>query len=351
MKKIRTIQILRIIACIGVFGGHFLGIALPSEMSKAFLTCLRNSWISRTILSYFYQGDTNVTIFYVIGGFFLVYTSKKSSTIKELLIKLLNKISNLLIPSMVIILLSSGIYLISNYYGNYRLLFDLPKLANDLRQLLVPGKEMYYAYQLWYIRVMLRCYILGTIILICITRERRFKHAIYIVCLMIFGMKQSTAYFAMVLGMMAADYGEVIVNNKKKVKHVNIFVVLLFMIAPFTYNEQHLQSINKMVLSLVVALAIFWMFIAERSADSVFLKNTKIIDWFDTNSYAFYLVHVLVLNILSYPLYQVLMIWFGEYEMGVIIVDYFISLGITWMIAYIYNSIVIKRNKMIYIHY
>ena len=40
-KKVGTIQILRIIACIGVFGGHYLGIALPSEMSKNFLGYLK----------------------------------------------------------------------------------------------------------------------------------------------------------------------------------------------------------------------------------------------------------------------------------------------------------------------
>ena len=48
-----SLQIMRILACFGVYNGHFLGHSINSEMAHEYLFNLRTNWVSDTVLSYF----------------------------------------------------------------------------------------------------------------------------------------------------------------------------------------------------------------------------------------------------------------------------------------------------------
>ena len=78
-KRLFFIQIMRIVACIGVFTGHFLGHTLHSKISSSFYLWLRTGFMSRTVFSYLWQGDSDVVLFFVLSGFFVTYCQNKTS--------------------------------------------------------------------------------------------------------------------------------------------------------------------------------------------------------------------------------------------------------------------------------
>ena len=259
----------------------------------------------------------------------------------------MNKILNLIIPSVVIIVLSAGVYWILNCFGEYRLYFSIEEMKNDIQQLFFLGEEMYYAYQLWYICSMLRCYILGSFVFVCLGKARRLKHFIYMVCTITFFIMQSVAYFSVIVGMIVADYEDEVIKKGIKIKKSASLALFLSMIAPFMYNEQNLGSINKMILALVIACVFFLLLVTEANVVKTFEKKGKIVDWLDVNSYSFYLVHVLILNLLSYPLYEFLMNKMAKYEVIVLIINYLVSMFVGWCVAYLFNNFVIKKIKLI----
>lgn len=89
------ISLVQIIACLGVFNGHFL-----MFFCIDFCNFIRSAQFKNTILSYFYMGDLNVQLFFVLGGFLIPLSSagKKLFSYK----KVLNKWASLIIPAIIL---------------------------------------------------------------------------------------------------------------------------------------------------------------------------------------------------------------------------------------------------------
>lgn len=341
-NKVMSIQILRIIACMGVYNGHFLGLTLPTDASLLFLSRLRNGWPSRTPFCMLWQGDTNVVLFYVVSGFMLMYSIYFLNNTVHILLKLYSRIVNLLFPTVIVTLLCALSWKLQEHIGIGTVHFDKLELKGDLFEIFRGGIP-YYSYQLWYISSLLRFYTYG-ICFWCILRKcRKLGGGVLWIGVLLVTLNRS-GYFTFLLGMLTAYILIVkrdIIDDRYRWRY-RAGITAMFIIFPFLYNEDHLNIENKSVLGICFAGIILGLYCLEKLGYFLLSeKSKKIINFLADNSYSFYLIHVLVQKTFSTNFY----IFVEKYVANSIILiftDWVMTLIITWGLAHVFNRYVIN---------
>lgn len=129
---------MRIIACMGVFNGHFLGLTLQSQTSLQFLTWLRIGWVSRTPLCVLFQGDTNVVLFFVVAGFLHAY-SVSDYAWRSNVVRLCRRYTELIIPSIIVTILCGISFKIQEIFQVSGIEFTIKDFVDDISTLSVSG--------------------------------------------------------------------------------------------------------------------------------------------------------------------------------------------------------------------
>lgn len=292
----------------------------------------------KTIFSYLWQGDSNVIIFLVISGFFITFVQSKGE-IKFLPEKLGRKLIYVFVPAFIIVLLSIGCH-----FTLYTLGMDSKFIVNeigcDLKKLFFGGVP-HYAYQIWYIHTLMMCYIIAYIyIAVCNNNKyiRRFMYPVIIA----FTYVYARSYVVFIIGMVCGEICGYLYSKDYKGEKKGIVIGLIaFVISPFLYNEYHLTEDDRIMLAISISIFMFGMIWARGKITD---KRNTVVDWLDKQSFSFYLVHVLFLDTISNWIYNLFMrICSGKYEMGILLLDYAISLIGIWILAYFYEKLVISN--------
>lgn len=344
-QKNILIQVLKIIACIGVFNGHFLGLTLDSQMAMDFLGTLRNSWLSRTVLCLLFQGDTNVRLFFVVSGYLSLLSFKKAET--NIARKVVNRYIYLIIPSIIVTLMCGVSWKIQELFAVPNIVFSITELVNDLVKIVITGGIPYYSYQLWFINDMCICIVLSlTMCLLHRNNERKVIKILYVTICAIFSLR-SMSCFSFFCGIIAAELtGKVIISRKYR----SIICIICVFIFPFLFNEQHLNYYNIMALSICFAIILMEIqnFRITSVIDIQIMERRKnIISFFEKNSYSFYLIHVFNLKTLISNIYPILRNLIQN-EIMLIGLLYVIAIFSTWILADIFTKVIIVRIKNIF---
>ncbi len=359
-SRITSIQLLRIVLCIGVFNGHFFGICMPhGSIGREFLSILRNGWLSRTVLCFWHRGDANVFIFFIISGFFIAYTlTDLSLSNSDMLKKLFKRTMNILLPSAIVILTTAFIYYLFNKIGflgeGGECLFNKEEIIKDLKGLVYGGNTIpYYAYQLWYIRVLLQVYVRGFFFQVILRRLAfPIRLLVYSICVLDSVSKLNVTYFALFTGMLVAEITTVAKTKIGTIKftYVKLAAVFAIIVAPFTYNEDNLSDVNAIIFEACMVLFILMICILEMKYSIAINQNIKkAINRLDVNSFAFYLLHVLVLNIFSRQFYNYFITsWGMEWDYLIVAMDYIVTFCVIWILSNVFENYIIKNiNRFI----
>lgn len=342
-EKNVIIQVLRIIACIGVFNGHFLGLTLNSNLTTSFLSFLRNGWISRTVLCLLFQGDTNVRLFFVISGYLSMVSLTRAE--KNIVKKVVNRYIFLVVPAIMVTLMCGICWKIQEMLGSTNVNFKIDELFYDIIKIIVTGGIPYYSYQLWFINDMCNCmFLLAAMYLLWQENETKLIKILYLIIWGILSLK-SVSYFSFFCGMMAAVLAKeerIVLIGKKYRNVISVLCVLLF---PFLFNEQHLSAYNIMTLSICFAILLLTISVKNGNGLKPFCK--KGIDFLDNNSYSFYLVHVFVQKTVTANVYYVCPKYIQN-EIWLIVMLYVFTFGITWILAHVFTKTVIIRVRKVF---
>lgn len=347
--KIVSIQILKIVACMGVYNGHFLGLTLPTDTSIRFLSNLRNGWPSRTPFCMLWQGDTNVVFFFVVSGFLLMYSIYYINDNMHILTKLYSRIVNLVFPTAIVTLMCAFSWKFQENIGIGTVHFDKQELFDDLLKMLRGGIP-YYSYQLWYISSILRCYVYG-ICFWCILRKCKKLGGVLWIGTLLFLINRS-GYFCFFIGMFAAymllDKNMILINDRYRWGY-RLIIITAFILFPFLYNEDHLNNGNKSALGICFAAIVSGLYCLEKLHPCLRGdKIDKIMIFFANNTYSFYLLHVLIQKTFSSNFY----IWMERYvgnDPVLIFWDWLLTFIITWGFAHVFSIYVVNRLNQLLI--
>lgn len=344
-KRLFFIQIMRVICCIGVFTGHFLGKALPSAMSNSFLTWLRHGFMSRTIFSYCWQGDNNVVVFLVLGGFLVTYVNNESR-VRFRPERLIKKMCYVFIPALIVLLLSIGIHFSVHMMG-YNSLFDIGEIYSDLRNLALGG-GIHYSYQLWYIPSMMTCYVFSYVYIAVSADSKYIRYALYPLFFLWAYEKYGYCLSVYIIGMICGEIGNYVARKKIRYSKSGAAIgIIALLVSPFLCNQQHLDLNNKVMLAVAISIFILGMLIAGKGFTD---NENRTVDWLDKSNFAFYLLHVIFIDVISSNIYLLGMTMSGEKiggktETAIILIDYIVSLAAIWWLADLYEKYII-RNAM-----
>lgn len=336
---------MRVVCCIGVFTGHFLGKALPSDLSLSFLGWLRCGFMSRTIFAYCWQGDNNVVVFLVLGGFLVTYVNN-GNTVHFRPERMIKKMCYVFIPALIVLLLSIGTHFVVHILG-YNSLFSIEDIYPDLKNIILGG-GVYYSHQLWYIPTMMVCYALSYIYIAMSADSKYIRYALYPLFFFWAYRKYGYCLSVYIIGMICGEIGGCI--DCKKIQHNKLGAAvgaIALIISPFLYNQQHQDLNNKVMLGIAISIFILGMLIARGGFTDY---ESRVVDWLDKNNFAFYLLHVIFIDIISSKIYSLGMAICGEKnvkktETVIILFDYIVSLAAIWWLADLYEKYII-RNVM-----
>lgn len=279
-NKIFFIQVMRIVACVGVFTGHFLGIALSSEISVHFLRFLRDGFMHKTVLSYLWQGDSDVVLFLVLSGLFITFLKNDSESVDWL--KVVKKVIYVFIPSLIIIVIAIICQFLL-YKFNCDSIFNYLEIVNDLKKLIVGGIP-YYSYQLWYIQPLIVQYIVAYIFLFLFKNRKSRLIAYPFLYMLMYIKKISIVFF---IGMLCGEIcGQI--RFKYNLKKFGLIIgCIAFFLSPFLFNEYNLLEINRVMLALAISIFILGMML---TGGKIVNARSGVIDIGDRLSFSFYLV-------------------------------------------------------------
>lgn len=346
--KIRTIEVMRIIATLGVFTGHFLGIGIASEYSLNILSYLRNSLIGKSVLAYFFEGDISVIFFYVVGGFLITYNFyRRGQDNKKIQWDYLRKIFQIVVPSIIVILITAFLSYLG-YKCGLSNSFSLDELKKDIIRIIFGGGDdyiPYYAYQLWYIHRMVVGYICAYAFLGLTSEYKRLRYYIYIPVIIYFYV----SYIPLAFIFIGAACGDVCIHlikqrafNKRNQKiGCSVLGGIGIIAGPMAYNEHSLGAVNQFVLASCMALTISMFVILHNNIIMDTFKFAKIIDWLNDKTFSFYCVHVIVLGLSHYIYDRMLLIWCDG--VALLILNYIGTVIATLICADIFEKVVIKN--------
>jgi len=304
-KEFFFLEVLRFIACIGVFGGHFFGIAVKSDYGIQLCDFIRTTWLNKTILVYFISGDISVLFFFALGGFLLSYNTfryEKKMTWK----KVLNKELYLIIPSLSIIIIGAVIYMIKSFVFRSEGFLWI-EILNDFRKILIGGLDddiyPYYSYQLWYNNNAIWCLLTVSVTLLYVRENKLLRYILYVLLGFIF-WRYSLRMDIFLMGTVAGEVVAQIV--KKENNHIlslswlfTVLGILPLVCVPLVYHEGFQKTVNIWGGGFLFVVSVSFIVLAYeyrgmfkiRGAD----KNNTILASVIRNSYSVYLVHVLVI--------------------------------------------------------
>lgn len=211
----------------------------------------------------------------------------------------------------------------------------------------------YYAYQLWYIRVLLQVYVRGFFFQVILRRLAfPIRLLVYSICVLDSVSKLNVTYFALFTGMLVAEITTVAKTKIGTIKftYVKLAAVFAIIVAPFTYNEDNLSDVNAIIFEACMVLFILMICILEMKYSIAINQNIKkAINRLDVNSFAFYLLHVLVLNIFSRQFYNYFITsWGMEWDYLIVAMDYIVTFCVIWILSNVFENYIIKNiNRFI----
>lgn len=350
-KEYFILEIFRFIACIGVFNGHFLSIALKSDHGILLYELIRKTWINKTILVYLVSGDISVLFFFALGGFlssYNIYRYNRMITWKRILIKELY----LAIPSLIIIIIGATISMIKDVVFQIDG-FKWVELLRDFRKILIGGLGEdiypYYSYQLWYINNAIIC-VLFVHIIILLSREHIVLRYILYILLGLAFWKYSLRMDIYIMGAMAGEFSAKIQNKGNNSKKRLLYYLLCFigiiplLCLPLAYHEGHQKTINIWGGGILFVISITAIVLACEYNESKKVGRKSIFGSVIRNSYSIYLVHVLIIGSSSFVYGKLVLSIKEEYLVYILYVFYFL---ITILMAEMFRRIVITSVRKI----
>lgn len=342
-NRLNNIQIMRIIACFGVFFGHFLGTTFPSVQLGLLLDQLRSGFLSFTPVAWFVMGDLDVLFFYAAGGFFLSYTFKDSSDMKAAAIKLAEKLCSLFIPALLVTFVFAGLKFLSvgdAHVIQTELFADIVRI---IRGTYNGSYEPTLSYQLWYIHFMARGCVFGLCYNYLFRKNKYLREIFLCILIPLLWWRNMTGIWQIATGMLAGNIVKDIDNKTLPVKHE---VVLAFGIAALAFVPLMCQSggiQHNLTAMLMIGVFLICDTLAERAA--AFCQPGIIMRFLEKNNYSFYLLHVLILTFAARPVYNYMTAVFQWNENIVLLICFIIAVIITLALSEVFSSYVLPLFK------
>lgn len=231
-KRNNVLSLVKIIACISVFIGHYFDSVFPSEFING-LRFEETNHIIRMILIYFTQGDLGNIAFFVGSGYLISYYY--SCTEKRIMNKITKYVIHLLIPSILIILLTAFIYFVLSFVGDESFIFD--KVRIDISNLLFGG-NIYYGRQLWYINCQIVGYILCTFLqFLTVSKNNKMKYFLQLfLCLGLIFIRQYY-YFGITIGLIFGNIMRDFSLSKNMKKIMIVCITILSLQVPYIFSN------------------------------------------------------------------------------------------------------------------
>lgn len=311
-NRLNNIQIMRIIACFGVFFGHFAGMTFPSEQLNLLLGHLRSGFLSVTPVAWFTMGDLDVLFFFAAGGFFLSYTFNDTANWKTAAVKLAERLCTLFIPAILITLVFAGlkIWSTNDFQGvKAELVVDLIRI---LRGTCNGSFEPTLSYQLWYIHFMARGCVFGLCFNYLFRKNKYLRISLLCLLIPLLWWKNMNGIWQVAIGMLAGNIVKDTAINNIPAKR-EMFAALCLVILTVVPCISQIGGIGHNLIAMLL-LGLFLVFdaIAEQgtnqSQPSFFMR------FLERNNYSFYLLHVLTLSFIARPAYNWMTVSLGWNE-------------------------------------
>lgn len=205
---------------------------------------------------------------------------------------------------------------------------------------------------------MVRCTIIAVLFLWIVNEKhvRVIKPILYIIALGVFFFL-STAYFAFFLGMVVAEVAERYSErlNCRRYMWLVICGICVFLF-PFLFNENHLSSKNEAFLGMCFAVLLLSATELENMSKLIINRKAyRLITFLDKNSFAFYLLHVLVLKTFSNNAFSFMQRHVSLKEECIIMIVWIFTVIICWGVSDLFTKYVLiyikniwrKRNESI----
>ncbi len=202
------------------------------------------------------------------------------------------------------------------------------------------GSSPYYVYQLWYIYTMIRGYTLAFGFWALFGRSHVYRYIAYAIALLYF-MFVDSALFCIFVGLLAGDVAKQrdqrLFNERYYLVCVCLAVILII-ISPMFFDGSNKDS-DVMLLGGTLAVIVLLMYIIEMKP---LFNGCKCIDFFDRYTYAFYLVHVFVLDLFSQIVLERINVYAHTSKDEMLII--LISKIITMLIAIIFDYMIVRKT-------
>ncbi|MCR5251971.1 MAG: acyltransferase [Lachnospiraceae bacterium] len=306
-RKYYVIELLRLIACIGVYNGHFFSIALQSENGIRLCDAINKTTLGKTIVVYSIAGDISVLFFFALSGFLLsydLYRNGKQITFR----KLLQKELYLILPSLLIVTIGALIAFLKRELWNAEG-FSLTELFRDFRRIVIGGWQEdsypYYSYQLWYINNVILCRLFLSLILMLFKDKFILRYLLYAACGLAF-WKYSLRMDIFIMGVAAGEIVALILKKKESLSRAErvgciLMAVLPLIAVPLVYHEGHRKTVNiwgggLLFVICVSAIVLAYEYKCFGGRFRVSDRMKRMFDPLVRNSFTIYLVHVLVIG-------------------------------------------------------
>lgn len=254
-KKIVFIQLIQIICAWGVMNGHFM-----MHSCNDICDYLRNSNLKYSVLAFFFLGDLNVEVFFVLGGFLIRYAD-----VNDVLHTILKKYVSVLMPGVCLTLAIAIVALING---------DFVNSINDISILLTGNSYLdadqyipHYLYQLWFCFPFIRAWTVAYLVsIICKDRNALFN----VICIFILGSIDDSMT-SVLLGMFFGRFTNILEKNKISSLGALIIGGLSIMLVPVLYAQ-------KSILTNIVMYGLLGIAFQGMTLGNKYLRESKLIN-------------------------------------------------------------------------
>ncbi len=359
LRRVKSIDILRIVCCISVYTQHFFGMTIDEP--KAFVNWYRSSVLYKTILCSF-SSEIVLMAFFVTGGFFIPAALTDKDDNESLLFKMLEKSLNILIPGLAIVLITAGITAAMKPFGLSDI-FDLKELFKDIFKLVIgiPGDvHIHFGYPLWFQHFMFIGYIAGFLFLIVFGRYDKVKFIAY-AAVMAYTLFNSPFIFLVFCGMFGGElcYGRYSEKVHEKLKGASLCLILMItvlclmpLVFDFDYsNAKICGPVGLLFIVLMAAMYNFEVYLNKRRDGETDGRRNRLYSFLSANTYSCYLVHFAVYCSALRVLYRISLkfgfLWRNK-AVGSIVL-YILITPVLWIASAIFTKLVIAPLKKSYV--